>query len=91
MLPKVLSARDVETLIETARAETQKEKRSEEATRLLCMVELLYASGLRVSELVTLPLAAVTGRQGFIYVRAEYPVAVSRLTTAIREARRRHD
>jgi integrase/recombinase XerD len=71
VLPKVLSASDVETLIETARGETQKEKRGEEAVRLLCMVEILYASGLRVSELVTLPLAAVTGRQGFLYVRGK--------------------
>jgi NADH:ubiquinone oxidoreductase subunit F (NADH-binding) len=31
----------------------------------------------------------VGASKGFIYVRAEYPVAVSRLTTAIREARRR--
>src|ERR1017187_7278438 len=32
---------------------------------------------------------AVGASKGFIYVRAEYPVAVSRLTTAIRDARRR--
>jgi NADH:ubiquinone oxidoreductase subunit F (NADH-binding) len=31
---------------------------------------------------------AVGASKGFIYVRAEYPVAVSRLTTALREARR---
>jgi integrase/recombinase XerD len=71
VLPKVLSQDDVGKLIETARAQTEKEKRSEEATRLLCMAEILYASGLRVSELVTLPLAAVTGRQGFLYVRGK--------------------
>ena len=71
VLPKVLSQDDIERLIEAARVETKKEKRGEEAMRLLCMVEILYASGLRVSELVTLPLAAVTGRQGFIYVRGK--------------------
>jgi integrase/recombinase XerD len=71
VLPKVLSQNDVDKLIDAARAETSKEKRCEEAIRLLCMVELLYASGLRVSELVTLPLAAVTGKQGFIYVRGK--------------------
>ena len=71
VLPKILSENDVERLIEAARVDTKKEKRSEEATRLLCMVEILYASGLRVSELVTLLLAAVTGRQGFIYVRGK--------------------
>ena len=31
---------------------------------------------------------AVGASKGYIYVRAEYPVAVSRLTTALREARR---
>ncbi|MGN6514969.1 MAG: site-specific tyrosine recombinase XerD [Rhizomicrobium sp.] len=71
VLPKILSQDDVETLIETARAGTRQDNRSDEAIRLLCMVELLYASGLRVSELVTLPLAAVTGRQGYIYVRGK--------------------
>src|ERR1700761_7054123 len=50
VLPKVLSEDDVGKLIDTARAETKKEKRGEEAIRLLCMVEILYASGLRVSE-----------------------------------------
>jgi bidirectional [NiFe] hydrogenase diaphorase subunit len=43
----------------------------------------------RVIEGMALAAYAVGASKGFIYVRAEYPVAVSRLTTAIRDARRR--
>jgi bidirectional [NiFe] hydrogenase diaphorase subunit len=43
----------------------------------------------RVIEGMSLAAYAVGANKGFIYVRAEYPVAVARLTTAIREARRR--
>jgi len=43
----------------------------------------------RVIEGMALAAYAVGANKGFIYVRAEYPVAVARLTTAIREARRR--
>src|ERR1039458_8837462 len=43
----------------------------------------------RVIEGMALAAYAVGASKGFIYVRAEYPVAVARLTTALREARRR--
>ncbi len=43
----------------------------------------------RVLEGMTIAAYAIGASKGFIYVRAEYPVAVSRLTTALREARRR--
>ncbi|HEX4859624.1 MAG TPA: site-specific tyrosine recombinase XerD [Rhizomicrobium sp.] len=65
-LPKVLSREDVEALIETARA-----KDGPEGLRLVCIVEMLYAAGLRVSELVGLPLAAVRGKNGFLLVRGK--------------------
>ncbi|MEI9888359.1 MAG: site-specific tyrosine recombinase XerD [Rhizomicrobium sp.] len=64
-LPKILSRADMEALIAAARAQSEK---SSEGLRLLCMVEMLYASGLRVSELVTLPLAAARNRDGFLLV-----------------------
>jgi len=51
-LPKVLSEAEVERLIERAGAWP-----GEEGVRLRCILELLYATGLRVSELVGLPLA----------------------------------
>jgi len=65
-LPKILSRDDVDALIETAhRAE------GADGLRLVCIVETLYAAGLRVSELVGLPLAAVRGRSGFLLIRGK--------------------
>jgi bidirectional [NiFe] hydrogenase diaphorase subunit len=43
----------------------------------------------RVIEGMAIAAYAIGASKGFIYVRAEYPLAVSRLTTALREARRR--
>ena len=70
------SASEAQRLLETAREGLEPEKAvgapvSAETLRLICMVEMLYASGLRVSELVTMPLASVTGRDRFIYVRGK--------------------
>lgn len=61
-LPKILSRDEVESLIVTARnkAATGAGK-VPEAIRLWCLIEMLYASGLRISELVELPLAALRG------------------------------
>jgi integrase/recombinase XerD len=58
-LPKVLSGEEVEALISTARESID----TAEGKRLVCMLEILYASGLRVSELVTLPHNAVRNRE----------------------------
>ena len=43
----------------------------------------------RVIEGMTIAAYAVGASKGYVYVRAEYPLAVSRLTLALREARRR--
>jgi bidirectional [NiFe] hydrogenase diaphorase subunit len=43
----------------------------------------------RVIEGMAIAAYAVGASKGYIYVRAEYPVAVARLTTALRDARRR--
>ena len=56
-LPKILSHADVEALF--ARAELEAESDRPAAVRLLALLELLYGSGLRATELVSLPLAAV--------------------------------
>ncbi len=56
-LPKILSHGEVEALF--ARVELEAEGDSAEALRLLTFLELLYVSGLRATELVALPLAAV--------------------------------
>jgi integrase/recombinase XerD len=52
-LPKVLSEAEVEGLLAAARA-----RPGAEGVRLTALLELLYATGLRVSELVELPAAA---------------------------------
>jgi integrase/recombinase XerD len=65
-LPKVLTRDDVTALINAAR-----EHEGAEGLRLLSIVEMLYAAGLRVSELAGLPLASVRGKDGFIIVRGK--------------------
>lgn len=67
-LPKILSQADIEKLIGAAREAAED---SDEGVRLLCIVEILYASGLRVSELVTLPLSAARGRNAFLLVKGK--------------------
>ena len=64
-LPKTLSHEDMDALSQTAGGLAEK---SSHGIRLLCMIEILYASGLRVSELVTLPLSATRARDGFLHV-----------------------
>jgi integrase/recombinase XerD len=62
-LPKILSEKEVAGLITAARSEA-----GAEGDRLVCLVELLYATGLRISELVTLPLAAARRDPRFLVV-----------------------
>ncbi|MGH7256488.1 MAG: site-specific tyrosine recombinase XerD [Nitrospirales bacterium] len=59
-LPKVLTVQDVSRLLEV------KEGKAPEDRRDAAMVELLYATGLRVSELVKLPLAHVNLAVGYL-------------------------
>jgi integrase/recombinase XerD len=56
-LPKILSHAEVEALF--ARAEMEAESERLESLRQLVLLELLYGSGLRATELVSLPLASV--------------------------------
>ena len=65
-LPKMLTEEEVARLIATAAAWPD-----EEGVRLRCLLELLYATGLRVSELVTLPLAAAQRDPRFMLVRGK--------------------
>ncbi|HJO71883.1 MAG: site-specific tyrosine recombinase XerD [Rhodospirillales bacterium] len=58
-LPKYLSEEEVESLLDVARR-----RQGAEGARLLALLEVLYASGLRASELVGLPLSA-RSRDGF--------------------------
>lgn len=65
-LPKVLSEDEVTTLINTAA-----KGGGPESTRLVALLETLYATGLRVSELVGLPMSAVGQDQRFIMVEGK--------------------
>lgn len=65
-LPRLLSHEEVETLLRRAEDEAAGDRR--EAVRLLVMLELLYGSGLRASELVAMPMAAVPRDAPFLTV-----------------------
>lgn len=74
-LPKLLSMEDVDRLIETARAETEKPQKSAAARlrtqRMYTLIEVLYATGLRVSELVALPVTAALRDARLIEIRGK--------------------
>jgi len=61
-LPKALAEREIESLLQAPDLETTLGLRDR------AMLELMYASGLRVSELVELPLASLNLRQGVLRV-----------------------
>jgi integrase/recombinase XerD len=65
-LPKLLSEAEVDQLLDAARA-----LEGPEGARATCLLELLYATGLRVSELVTLPVAATRRDEPFLTVRGK--------------------
>jgi integrase/recombinase XerD len=74
-LPKTLSVAEVERLINTARqglddAERKPRERLTVA-RMACLIELLYASGLRVSELIALPRSVARTKESLIPVRGK--------------------
>jgi integrase/recombinase XerD len=74
-LPKVLSISDVDRLLVRAKALTEAPEASAlqrlRAMRLYCLLEVLYATGLRVSELVALPLSASRRDARMIVVRGK--------------------
>ena len=74
-LPKVLSIEEVERLLAAAQAAVDaiEPGRPEcvRAARTACLIELLYATGLRVSELVALPKTAARRSDPLILVRGK--------------------
>ncbi len=65
-LPKVLSRSEIDRITAAVA-----KRDGPAALRLACMIELLYASGLRVSELVGLSLAAVARDPAYLMVRGK--------------------
>lgn len=66
-LPKTLSAADVDALLDAARTTGRPAARC----RNTCLMEVLYATGMRVSELVALPLAAAQGDPRMVLVHGK--------------------
>jgi integrase/recombinase XerD len=72
-LPKVLSIKQVDGLLAQAKTAMQSEAKSEQlrAARMACLLEVLYATGLRVSELVALPDSAARRDQRMLVIRGK--------------------
>jgi integrase/recombinase XerD len=74
-LPKVLSIADVDRMLtrakELSEASDASPSRRLRALRLYCLLEVLYATGLRVSELVSLPRTAARNDARMIVVRGK--------------------
>lgn len=74
-LPKVLSIADVDRMLRRAKEMSEAPDTSPSqrlrALRLYCLLEVLYATGLRVSELVSLPRSAAKRDARMIVVRGK--------------------
>lgn len=93
VLPKVLSTDQVDRLLQVAHAAVGQEEATPaerlRAARMACLLELLYATGLRVSELIGLPRSAAKTRERFLIVRGKgAKERLVPLTDAAREASR---
>ena len=67
-LPGTLDHADVDALLAAAASHGRSEA---ERIRNACLMQMLYATGLRVSELVSLPVAAARGRPRMILIRGK--------------------
>ena len=74
-LPKTLSIAEVEKLIGAAREGLDDPERPPRerltVARMACLIELIYASGLRVSELIALPRSVARTKESLIPVRGK--------------------
>ncbi len=72
-LPKLMSAKDVETLLATAKTECENKTghAKHQAVRLNCLLELLYATGMRVTELVSLPYSVLNGDERLFTIKGK--------------------
>ena len=67
-LPKTLTEAEVDRLLEAAQ---QTGRANMDRLRNSCLMQLLYATGLRVTELVSLPVASVRGNPEMVLVRGK--------------------
>lgn len=67
-LPKTLSMSEVDGLLAASRAVGRSPS---DRIRNTCLMELLYATGMRVSELVSLPVAAARGNPRMLLIRGK--------------------
>lgn len=67
-LPKTLTVDEVTRLLDAARTQGRAEA---DRLRNTCLMELLYATGMRVSELVSLPVAAARGDPRMLLIRGK--------------------
>jgi len=67
-LPKTLSLDEVDRLLKAARTTG---RTTQDRARNTCLMELLYATGMRVTELVSLPVAACRGTPQMLLVRGK--------------------
>lgn len=67
-LPKTLSEQDVSQMLQAA---GQVGRNKAEDDRNTCLFQLLYATGMRVSELVSLPVAAARGKPQMLLVKGK--------------------
>lgn len=72
-LPRTLNVTEVDRLIATAarRAEAAAGSERLRAVRLHCLLEMLYATGMRVSELVSLPRDVLAGDARMLTIRGK--------------------
>ncbi len=68
-LPRILTHEHVARLFDQAEEEASGEAPPAAAVRMLLLLELLYGSGLRASELVSLPRRAIAGEREYLIVR----------------------
>jgi integrase/recombinase XerD len=70
-LPKVLSHGDVEALFAVIQARVDRTPPDARDLRLAALIEMLYGSGLRASELVSLPLRAVSTDRPYLILKGK--------------------
>ena len=67
-LPKTLTLQEVDALLKVAKSQGHTEF---ERARNKCLMEVLYASGMRITELMSLPVASARGKPKMILIKGK--------------------